>query len=104
MEGAGLLPSQGQLVSMVLHPTEAFLSGGHVDALFDGTKLSLPPAIILDYMYGVSAYKCWRSRQGGDDIHSTMKSYQIEHYKNIPPGPPLPHDDPPQALPPSRFK
>ena len=58
--------------------------------LFLGTKLSQPPAIILDYMYGVSAYKCWRSRPGGDYIHNTMKSYQIEHYKNIPPPPPGP--------------
>ncbi|KAH9993788.1 hypothetical protein BJV77DRAFT_1067067 [Russula vinacea] len=33
----------------------------HVDAVFQGTGEHLPPDILLDYMYGVAAYKCWRA-------------------------------------------
>ena len=43
-------------------PYMAFLSGVCVDAMFQPGS-SLPPAIILDYMYGVAAYKCWGNRQ-----------------------------------------
>ena len=52
--------------------------GQSIDALFQGTGHPLPPAIILDYSYGVAAYKCWRSRQ--DEVHSLMRSYCREHY------------------------
>ncbi|KAH8994530.1 hypothetical protein EDB92DRAFT_287366 [Lactarius akahatsu] len=52
-----------------------FAVGSNLDALFQGTSNesgtseqgtgnSLPPHIILDYMYGVAAYKQW-GRQGG---------------------------------------
>jgi len=67
-----------------LHPSTAFTLGAHIDALFQGTEhsLPLPPDIILDYIYGIAAYKCWSSRK--DDIHSVMKSYRTEHYAHIP--------------------
>jgi len=67
----------------VLHPFTAFIHGAHIDALFQGTdrSLPLPPDIILDYMYGVAAYKCWSSRK---DTHDIMKSYRTEHYAHIP--------------------
>ncbi|KAI9566886.1 hypothetical protein HD554DRAFT_2193715 [Boletus coccyginus] len=62
----------------------AFLAGAHVDARFQGGPL--PPAIILDYMYGIAAYKRWG--RGGGDADPAMKSYHHEHYKNVPPRPP----------------
>ena len=53
-------------------PATAFSLGAHVDALFQGTGSQLPPAIILDYIYGIAAYKCWRSGQ----VHSVeMESH-----------------------------
>ncbi|KAI0245803.1 hypothetical protein BJV78DRAFT_1277371 [Lactifluus subvellereus] len=68
-----------------LHPSIAFILGAHVNVQFQGTGILLPPAIILDYLYGVAAYNCWRSRQGGDEVHAVMKSYRREHYADIPP-------------------
>ncbi|KAH9042313.1 hypothetical protein EDB84DRAFT_1266912 [Lactarius hengduanensis] len=59
----------------------------HVDALFNGADrslLPLPHDIVLDYMYGVAAYKRWKSTA---DIHAVMKSYYEEHYANIRPLP-----------------
>jgi hypothetical protein len=64
-----------------------------VDAQFRGTGTSLPPAIILDYSYGIAAYNCWRSRQGDGDVHSVMKNYRREHYVDIPPRSPLGNND-----------
>ena len=85
-----------------LDPFVAFGYGLNVDALFRGTS-SLPHAVILDYVYGVAAYKCWSSRRGDNDVHDVMGNYRSEHYINIPaisPGPPihggedLPFNDP----------
>ncbi|KAI9566899.1 hypothetical protein HD554DRAFT_2315281 [Boletus coccyginus] len=73
----------------VPRPGIAFLAGAHVDAQLQGDQL--PPAIILDYMYGVAAYKRWGG--GGDDADPVMKSYHHKHYENIPPWPPGDHDD-----------
>jgi hypothetical protein len=67
-----------------IHPCVAFILGAHVDAQFQGTEISLPPAVILDYMYGVAAYKCWRSSQADNEVHNMMKSYHKEHYADIP--------------------
>jgi len=46
-----------------LCPFAAFVNGAHVDALFKGTGTSLPPAVILDYMYGIATYQHWGNRQ-----------------------------------------
>jgi hypothetical protein len=67
-----------------MHPTAAYVLGAHMDVLFQGTEISLPPAIILDYVYGVAAYKCWRSSQANDEVHNIMKSYHKEHNGNDP--------------------
>ncbi|KAI0256171.1 hypothetical protein BJV78DRAFT_1169751 [Lactifluus subvellereus] len=77
----------------VLNPSAAFSCGAHMDAQFQGTGIPLPPAIILDYLYGIAAYSCWRSRQGDGDVHTVMKSYRREHYANIPPRMPPSNDD-----------
>ncbi|KAH9981828.1 hypothetical protein BJV74DRAFT_797717 [Russula compacta] len=36
----------------------------------------------LDHLYGIAAYKAWRSK-GGDDLNQ-MKAYRNEHYAQIP--------------------
>ncbi|KAI0252791.1 hypothetical protein BJV78DRAFT_1281379 [Lactifluus subvellereus] len=77
----------------VFVPFAAFIYGAHVDAQFQGTGIPLPPAIILDYLYGIAAYNCLRSRQGDGDVHSVMKSYRREHYADIPPRSPLGNND-----------
>jgi hypothetical protein len=69
-------------MALGMEPLAVFAQGGHVDAHFQGTGHSLPPAIILDYAYGVAAYRCW-GRRGDDEGHSMMKNYCREHYANI---------------------
>lgn len=58
-----------------LDPAVAFTLGLNVDVLFQGTGSSLPPAVILDYVYGVAAYKQWKSRHFVCDI---MQNYHQE--------------------------
>jgi hypothetical protein len=62
----------------------ANLGGAHTDVQFLGSNhsLPLPPDIILDYMYGVAAYKLWRSNPGVGEVMST---YHREHYRDISP-------------------
>jgi hypothetical protein len=50
----------------------------NVDALFRGDGVSLPFTVILDYLYGIAAYKAWRSRS--NDGFSRMEAYRDEHY------------------------
>ena len=54
---------------------------GSVDARFRGSGESLPPAIILDFLYGVAAYHNWKS---GNVVHSVMMNYHTERYQPIP--------------------
>jgi hypothetical protein len=60
------------------------------DAQFAGTNISLPPSILLDYMYGVAAYKRWG---GGQVINRAMQQRFAEHYQNIP----IPPASPPSS-------
>jgi hypothetical protein len=55
----------------------------NVDAVFRGDGVSLPSTVILDYLYGVAAYKAWRSKRG--DGFNEMEAYRNEHYAQIPP-------------------
>jgi len=64
----------------------------NVDALFRGEGVPLPDTVILDYLYGVAAYRAWRSNR--DDGFNQMRAYRNKHYANIPPPPPpAPRDD-----------
>jgi hypothetical protein len=65
--------------SGILNPFTTFIHGAHVDALFQGTGTSLPPEIILDFMYGVATYKHWGNRQS----HDMMDHYFRENYEDI---------------------
>ena len=51
------------------------------DALMMGTGNSPPSAVILDFMYGAAAYKCWHS---GAAIDQVMKERYEDKYRNIP--------------------
>ncbi|KAI9449716.1 hypothetical protein BJY52DRAFT_1306205 [Lactarius psammicola] len=72
-------------------PLVLFVAGLNMDALFQGTGSSLPPVIILDYLYGVAAYKQWGRRQG--NAQPLMEEYHREHYADIPEPPPAPPSD-----------
>lgn len=75
--------------SGVLTRVAALSLGASVDAVFGGTSVSLPPAVILDYMFGVAAYKRWGTMQG----RSVVESYHLEHYAPIPLPPRRPSSD-----------
>jgi hypothetical protein len=62
----------------------------NVDALFRGEGVPLPSTVILDYLYGIAAYKAWRSKSG--DGFNQMKAYRNEQYAQIPPPPRAPPD------------
>jgi hypothetical protein len=51
------------------------------DARLVGTEDLLPPAVVLDYFYGVAAYQCWRSDK--DSVPEVLESYFREHYEPI---------------------
>ena len=57
----------------------------NVDALFRGEGIPLPSTIILDYLYGIAAYKAWRSERG--DSFDQMNAYRNVYYAQIPPPP-----------------
>ncbi|KAI9438928.1 hypothetical protein H4582DRAFT_1877448, partial [Lactarius indigo] len=61
----------------------AFALGSNVDAQFENTN-SLPSVVILDYVYGIAAYKQWNSMRHHRAIHDVMGNYHKEHYINIP--------------------
>jgi hypothetical protein len=58
-----------------------------LDARISGTGISPPPNLLLDFMYGVAAYRRWG---GGQDISEVMQHRYTEHYKSIPIPPPSP--------------
>ncbi len=60
-------------------PRILFGLGLRVDAKFEGTN-SLPNIVILDFLYGVAAYNCWKSAS----ILGTMEEYYVDHYESIP--------------------
>ena len=70
-------------------PVFAYGALQNVDALFQGEGVPLPSTVILDYIYGIAAYKAWHSKRG--DGSNQMKAYN-EHYARIPPPPPAPPD------------
>ena len=62
-------------------PTRSNLyeAGAPVDANFQGTD-SVPPIILLNFMYGVAAYKRWKTLPG----EGMLKAYFAAHYEIIP--------------------
>jgi hypothetical protein len=64
-------------------PGIAFSLGENVDALFQGEGGSLPSTVILNYVYGVAAYKSWHSKHS--DAFDVMSQYREKHYAQIQP-------------------
>jgi hypothetical protein len=74
-----------QSTNSVPTPKIAFDALRNVDAIFRGEGVALPSTFILDYLYGVAAYKAWGSRRG--DGYNQMRAYRDKYYVNIPPLP-----------------
>jgi len=74
-----------------LPPGIALALGANVDALSQGEGGSLPSTVILDYAYGVAAFKSWHSKRVG--VPNVMRAYREEHYAQIQPLPRDPSDD-----------
>jgi len=75
-------------------PQWAHIALLNVDALFQGDGLRLPSTFILDFVYGIAAYKAWCSKpedQGSNEMK--MKTYHKEHYAKIEPRRPALPDD-----------
>jgi len=69
---------------ITLHHFEPATSRGSIlqyDARIAGTGISPPSAVILDFMYGVAAYRRWGS---GQDMKEVMQQRFAERYKSIP--------------------
>jgi hypothetical protein len=65
-----------------LRPYAAIIYGASFDAQFrNGGSLESPPPsfIILDYVYGMAAYKCWGTPGQGRKL---MENYHLKHYQH----------------------
>ena len=64
-----------------LKPDTSHLPVPQFDARITGMGISPPSTVVLDYMYGVAAYRHWGF---GHDIKEVMQARFTEHYKSIP--------------------
>jgi len=65
-----------------LKPDDSYCSVPDTDAFLTAPEESLPPAIILDYVFGAAAYKLWKSNP--DENHEKMRAYHEAHYQVTP--------------------
>jgi len=65
----------------LLEPDTSRLPLLQYDAHIAGTGILPPSTIVLDFIYGVAAYRCWGS---GHDIKEVMEDHVTKHYKSIP--------------------
>jgi len=65
----------------LLEPDTSCLPLLKYDACIAGTGILPPSTIVLDFIYGVAAYRCWGS---GHDIKEVMQAHFTKHYKSIP--------------------
>jgi hypothetical protein len=65
-----------------LEPDDSYCPVPDTDALLTAPEESLPPAIILDYVFGAAAYKLWKSSP--DETHAKMRAYHEAHYQVLP--------------------
>jgi hypothetical protein len=64
-----------------LVPDSSYWPMADHDARLVGTKDSLPPMVILDYVYGVAAFRQWRSDK--KDVHERLVLYFRDHYEPV---------------------
>jgi len=69
-------------------PADALFSlGANLDLRFQGTGTQPLSDVILDYMYGVAAFKCW----GVEASREMLQKYYESHYKSVLLAAPNPH-------------
>jgi hypothetical protein len=64
---------------MSMPPNILFEAGANLDILFQGTGTPPPSDIIIDYMYGIAAFKCW----GIEASREILQTYYESHYKPV---------------------
>ena len=64
----------------------AYNAGANIEAVFQGQgeRAPLPSTVILNYVYGVTAYQSWHSKR---NVSTVMDAYHEKHYARIPPHP-----------------
>jgi hypothetical protein len=62
--------------------------GLSVDANFQGTDDTTPPIVLLNFIYGVAAYKRWKSPPSVGILNAYFAEHYAEYYKTIPVPPP----------------
>ena len=67
------------LLGMSMPPTILFPAGANLDIRFRGTGTPLPSDLILDYVYGIAAFKCW----GIEGSREMLQTYYESHYKPV---------------------
>ncbi len=67
------------LLAASMPPNILFPAGANLDILFQGTGNSPPSVVILDYMYGVAAFKSW----GKETSRKMLETYYESHYKPL---------------------
>ncbi|KAK2467647.1 hypothetical protein APHAL10511_000502 [Amanita phalloides] len=65
----------------------------HARVIFDSTGHPQPPSVILDFMYGVAAYKRWRPKGEGGTVESYKQRYVAFHNDTDDDGSPVEADD-----------
>jgi len=76
----GPTPSN-RLTLQHLKPDTSLFPIPHVDARITGISTSLPANVLLDFVYGIAAYKQWGQKEMGD----TLKDHFITRYQSIEP-------------------
>jgi hypothetical protein len=58
-----------------------FTVGANLDLRFRGTGTPSPSDVILDHMYGIAAFKCWR--WGLEASREMLQTYYESRYKPV---------------------
>jgi hypothetical protein len=65
------------LSTLLARPAPAeilFASGANLDILFQGNGISPPSDIILDFMYGIAAFRCWGVKDSREVLQRVYES------------------------------
>jgi hypothetical protein len=67
------------LLEMSMPADTLFTVGANLDLRFRGTGTPSPSNVILDYMYGIAAFRCW----GLEASREMLQTYYESHYKPV---------------------
>jgi hypothetical protein len=80
----GLVPPS-RITLQYMEPPAGLVPAPACDAHMTGTGIKPPPSILLDFMYGVAAYKRWCSSEGIDEVMwQRFADYFAGQYQSIP--------------------